>query len=195
MAETSIVTLDLNFQGLPQAIATYLIRHRDTAVLVECGPGSTLEALRAGLAANGLSPRDVTHVLLTHIHLDHAGAAGWMAAQGAKILVHPVGAPHLQNPEKLLRSAQRIYGDQMDALWGDFRPVPESSLQVPSDGEEGHHCCNLAPCIDAPPEPSKDQNKTQACTCLQDERPCPGDSIEHSRNDNRYCHDNESRDA
>lgn len=136
MAETSIVTLDLNFQGLPQAIATYLIRHRDTAVLVECGPGSTLEALRAGLAANGLSPRDVTHVLLTHIHLDHAGAAGWMAAQGAKILVHPVGAPHLQNPEKLLRSAQRIYGDQMHPLWGDFLPVPESSLQVPSDGEE-----------------------------------------------------------
>ena len=136
MAQTRVVTLDLNFQGRPHAIAAYLIRHGDGAVLIESGPGSTLSALEAGLAKEGLSPRDVTHVLLTHIHLDHAGAAGWLAKQGAKIYVHPIGAPHLLNPEKLLASASRIYGERMDSLWGEFLPVPESQLNVPNDAEE-----------------------------------------------------------
>ena len=138
MAQTRVVTLDLNFQGRPHAIASYLIRHPDGdgAVLVESGPGSTLASLEAGLAKEGLSPRDVTHVLLTHIHLDHAGAAGWLARQGAQIYVHPVGAPHMINPEKLLASAARIYGDRMESLWGEFLPVPESQLKVPEDGEE-----------------------------------------------------------
>jgi glyoxylase-like metal-dependent hydrolase (beta-lactamase superfamily II) len=136
MAKTDVVTLDLNFQGMPQAIAAYLVRHSDGAVLVESGPGSTVDALVEGLKANGFTPGDITHVLLTHIHLDHAGAAGWLASQGAQIFVHPIGAPHLKDPEKLLRSARRIYGDQMDTLWGEFIPVPESSLTVPVDGEE-----------------------------------------------------------
>ena len=136
MAKAPVITLDLNFQGMPQAIAVYLIRHADGAVLVECGPGSTIDALQAGLSANGLTSRDVTHVLLTHIHLDHSGSAGWLAMQGAKIYVHPVGAPHLLNPEKLLRSARRIYGDEMDALWGEIIPVPASGLVSPLDGEE-----------------------------------------------------------
>jgi glyoxylase-like metal-dependent hydrolase (beta-lactamase superfamily II) len=136
MAKTDVVTLDLNFQGMPQAIAAYLVRHSAGAVLVESGPGSTVDALVEGLKANGFAPEDITHVLLTHIHLDHAGAAGWLAGHGAQIFVHPVGAPHLKDPEKLLRSARRIYGDQMDALWGDFIPVPESRLSVPVDGEE-----------------------------------------------------------
>ena len=116
MAKTSVIALDLNFQGKPQAIASYLIRHSGGAVLIESGPGSTLVSLQAGLKANNLSVSDVTHVLLTHIHLDHAGAAGWLAKQGAQIYVHPVGAPHLLNPEKLLASAARIYGDQMQTL-------------------------------------------------------------------------------
>lgn len=136
MAKTDIVTLDLNFQGMRQAIAAYLVRRGDSAVLIECGPGSTVDALTDGLKANGLRPQDITHVLLTHIHLDHAGAAGWLAQHGAQIHVHPVGAPHLKEPEKLLRSARRIYGDQMDTLWGEFIPVPESRLTVPKDGEE-----------------------------------------------------------
>ena len=135
MAETPVITLDLNFQGMPQAISVYLIRHAQGAVLVECGSGSTVAALEAALGQHGLRARDVTHVLLTHIHLDHAGAAGWMAAQGAKICVHPVGAPHLMDPQKLLRSATRIYGAEMDSLWGEFRPVPSDSLVVPADGE------------------------------------------------------------
>src|SRR5215510_4531306 len=136
MAQTRIVTLDLNFQGRPHAIASYLIRQGDAVVLIESGPGSTLPSLEAGLAKEGLSPRDLTHVLLTHIHLDHAGAAGQLARQGAEIYVHPVGAPHMINPEKLLASAARIYGDRMESLWGEFLPVPEDKLHVAKDKQE-----------------------------------------------------------
>jgi glyoxylase-like metal-dependent hydrolase (beta-lactamase superfamily II) len=135
MAQTRIVTLDLNFQGRPHAIAAYLIRQGDAVVLIESGPGSTLPSLEAGLAQEKLTPRDVTHVLLTHIHLDHAGAAGWLARQGAEIWVHPVGAPHLLNPERLIVSAARIYGDRMESLWGEFLPVPLDRLKVAQDAE------------------------------------------------------------
>jgi len=135
MAQTRIVTLDLNFQGRSHAIAAFLIRHGDAVVLIESGPGSTLSALEAGLAQEGLSAADVTHVLLTHIHLDHAGAAGWLAKQGAEVYVHPVGAPHLLNPEKLIASATRIYGERMEKLWGEFLPVPQSQLKIPKDAE------------------------------------------------------------
>jgi len=136
MAQTHIVTLDLNFQGRSHAIASYLIRQGDAVVLIESGPGSTLSALQAGLAQEGLSASDVTHVMLTHIHLDHAGAAGWLAQHGAEIYVHPIGAPHLLNPEKLIASATRIYSDRMEALWGEFLPVPEKQLKVANDAEE-----------------------------------------------------------
>lgn len=136
MAKTRIITIDLKFQNKAHAIASYLIRHSDGAVLVESGPGSTLAGLEAGLAQEGLTPRDITHVLLTHIHLDHAGAAGWLSRQGAEIFVHPNGAPHLLNPEKLLASAARIYGDRMQALWGEFLPVEQKRLNVPLDAQE-----------------------------------------------------------
>lgn len=135
MAPARVITLDLNFQGRQHAIASYLIRHANGAILIESGPGSTKAGLEAGLASEGLSARDVTHVLLTHIHLDHAGAAGWLARQGAQIYVHPVGAPHMLRPEKLLASAARIYGDRMDSLWGEFLPVPEEKLVVAQDEE------------------------------------------------------------
>ena len=136
MAKPSIVTIDLNFQNKTQAIASYLIRHDSGAVLIESGPGSTLPSLEAGLAKEGLSPRDITHVLLTHIHLDHAGAAGWLSRHGAQIFVHPNGAAHMLNPEKLIASATRIYGDRMGTLWGEFLPVAEDQLTVPQDAEE-----------------------------------------------------------
>jgi glyoxylase-like metal-dependent hydrolase (beta-lactamase superfamily II) len=136
MARTPIHTLDLNFQGRPLAIAAYMLEHDNGVVLVEAGPGSTVETLRAGLQTHGYSFQDVTHVFLTHIHLDHAGAAGYLASQGAQILVHPNGAPHLLNPEKLLTSAGRIYGDQMGPLWGPFLPVPEEKLTVLQDDDE-----------------------------------------------------------
>jgi glyoxylase-like metal-dependent hydrolase (beta-lactamase superfamily II) len=74
-------------------------------------------------------------VLVTHIHLDHAGAAGWWARQGATIHVHHVGAPHLIDPQRLLVSARRIYGDRMDALFGEFLPAPADRVHVLHDGD------------------------------------------------------------
>lgn len=126
----TVHTLDLNFMDVPGTIAAYLIPHPHGAVLIESGPGSTIPALLDGLKNYRLTERDITDVLLTHIHLDHAGAAGWLARQGARIHVHHVGAPHLVNPEKLLSSAARIYGDKMERLWGEFLPVPENKLSV-----------------------------------------------------------------
>jgi glyoxylase-like metal-dependent hydrolase (beta-lactamase superfamily II) len=127
--------LDLNFQNAPQAVYAFLIVGPAGPVLVETGPGSTLPALIIGLAHFGFTVADVRDVLLTHIHLDHAGAAGWWARQGARVWVHPVGAPHLVDPSKLLASAQRIYGDQMDALWGEFLSTPAEQLHIVKDGE------------------------------------------------------------
>lgn len=132
---TTIHTLDLNFLGIAGTIAAYLIPHPRGAVLVECGPGSTKANLEAALQAHGLSSADVTDVLLTHIHLDHAGAAGWLAGQGATVHVHEVGAPHLVDPERLLTSAARIYGDMMETLWGEFLPVPVGRLVPHQDGD------------------------------------------------------------
>jgi len=138
---TTIHTLDLNFLGIPHVIGSYLIKHSTGAVIIESGPGSTIEGLRVGLDAHDLTVDDITDVLLTHIHLDHAGAAGWLArnanrGQGATIYVHPNGAPHLLNPEKLLNSATRIYGEMMDTLWGEFLAVPEDRLIVLRDQQE-----------------------------------------------------------
>ena len=135
MQAQSVYTLDLNFMGVPGSIASYLIRHAHGCILIESGPGSTQNALQARLAELGLSLPEITDVFLTHIHLDHAGAAGWLARQGARIHVHSVGAPHLLDPEKLLSSAARIYGDMMDTLWGQFLPVPQECLSVLQDGQ------------------------------------------------------------
>jgi glyoxylase-like metal-dependent hydrolase (beta-lactamase superfamily II) len=136
MANPGINVLDLNFQNKKQAIASYLIRQDDAVILIESGPASTLPMLDSALSNFGLSSKDVTHVLLTHIHLDHAGAAGQLAQMGAKIYVHPLGAPHLVQPEKLIASASRIYGDRMNQLWGEILPVPQNQLVVPNDAEE-----------------------------------------------------------
>ncbi len=133
--EHPIYTIDLKFRGISGLIAAYLVLHDQGAILVETGPGSTIPALEAGLQSHGISVHDVTDVLVTHIHLDHAGASGWLARQGARIHVHPKGAPHLTNPEKLLSSAARIYGDEMQNLWGDFLPVPEDHIVAPEDEE------------------------------------------------------------
>jgi len=129
-------TLDLHFQDRPHTIASYLFPHDDGAALIETGPGSTAAMLQARLAEHGLTPNDISEVLLTHIHLDHAGAAGWLASDhGATVYVHQIGAPHLANPERLLQSAGRIYGDDMDALWGEMRPVPKNQLVSLDDGD------------------------------------------------------------
>ncbi|MGD2158728.1 MAG: MBL fold metallo-hydrolase [Anaerolineales bacterium] len=132
---SNIKTLDLHFQGLPRTIASYLIPHQQGAILIESGPSSTLPYLKAGLSMHDLTPDDITDVLLTHIHLDHAGAAGWLAHHGARIHVHHIGAPHMTNPEKLLSSAERIYGDQMKPLWGEFLPVPSEKIRILQDND------------------------------------------------------------
>ncbi len=135
MASIGIYTIDLKFQGSPEAIAAYLVIGPGGPVLVETGPGSTLPALLQGLAAHGLRPADIKDVLVTHIHLDHAGAAGWWAQQGATVHVHHVGAPHLLDPSRLLASARRIYGEAMEALWGEFLPAPADHLHALQDGD------------------------------------------------------------
>ncbi len=130
-----IQTLDLHFQGVPGTIAAYLLPHHAGCILIETGPGSTLEALTAGLARHGYQPEDVTDVFVTHIHLDHAGACGSLARRGARVHVHKRGLPHLQDPARLLASAERIYGDQMKPLWGEMLPVPEENLHALHDGQ------------------------------------------------------------
>jgi len=131
-----VEVMDLHFQGKSNLIASYLVRHPGGALIIETGPGTTVGGLELELRRRGLRPEDVTHVLITHIHLDHAGAAGWLARQGAHIYVHPKGAPHLVDPEKLLTSAGRIYGDDMDRLWGEFLAVPEEQITTLDDGDE-----------------------------------------------------------
>ena len=130
-----IYTLDLNFQGIPKTIAAYLIVGSAGPVLVETGPGSTREILREQLQQHGYGVEDIRHVLVTHIHLDHAGAAGWLAQQGAQIYVHHVGAPHLIDPSRLLQSAERIYGEQMGPLWGETLPAPAGKVTPLSDAD------------------------------------------------------------
>ena len=133
---TTPLTLDLHFLGKPQVVASFLIKHDRGGILIDCGPGSTIPALEAELQLHYLSVNDITDVLLTHIHLDHAGAAGWLASRGARIHVHPLGAPHLLDPQKLIASATRIYRDNMQRLWGDFLPVPANQLVQLADGQE-----------------------------------------------------------
>ncbi len=132
----TVSQIDLNFMGNHGTIATYLIAHSNGAAIVDPGPETGLPALTSALRERGLTPRDVTHILVTHIHLDHAGAAGWFAAQGARVYVHPVGAAHVMNPEKLIASAKRLYGDWMEKLWGEMKPVPAANLVEIQDGAE-----------------------------------------------------------
>jgi glyoxylase-like metal-dependent hydrolase (beta-lactamase superfamily II) len=130
-----LATLDLQFQDREHIIAAYLYPHADGVALIETGPGSTVPTLQARLAARGLTPADISEVFLTHIHLDHAGAAGHFARHGATIYAHHVGIPHLSSPDRLLASARRIYRDDMDALWGEMHPVPDDQLVALHDGD------------------------------------------------------------
>lgn len=133
-----VETIDLNFMGSEHIVASFLLLGGSSAAIVETGPTSCLEHLQGGLKANGVSPEDVREVLLTHIHLDHAGASGHLAEilPNATFYVHELGYPHLVDPSKLVKSATRIYGDRMDELWGEVRPVPEERLVILGDGDE-----------------------------------------------------------
>ena len=129
--------IDLDFMGVPGTIASYVFDTGAGLALVDTGPSSTLPALEAGLEGLGASVSDVRHILLTHIHLDHAGAAGTLAERlpAARIYVHERGARHLASPEKLIASAGLIYGEMMERLWGEMKPVPPERLTVLTGGE------------------------------------------------------------
>ncbi len=120
--------LDLEFQGHQKVVAAFLVETEAGPILFETGPHSCFPILRKRLKELGYGLADVQHVFLTHIHLDHAGAAWAFAEKGAKIYVHPFGARHLAAPERLMESARRIYLDQMDVLWGDMKAIPASQL-------------------------------------------------------------------
>lgn len=131
----TIDTIDLHYQGTPGLIAAYVLRSGSECALIETGPGSCHAALVAGLHALSLEPKDIRKVFVTHIHLDHSGAAGWWAQQGAQVFVHPKGAPHIIDPGKLIDSATRIYGDRMQALWGDILPAPAERVTSLNDDD------------------------------------------------------------
>ena len=129
--------IDLHFEGRPNAIATAVINTAGHIALVDPGPTSCLETLELGLNGYGIRIADVTDIVLTHIHLDHAGATGTLVRRSpnVRVWVHERGAPHLLDPGKLLASATRLYGAQMDRLWGEVAPVPAQNLTSLSGGE------------------------------------------------------------
>ncbi|MEQ9402142.1 MAG: MBL fold metallo-hydrolase [Cyclobacteriaceae bacterium] len=122
--------IDLHFQGFESAIAAFLIESTDGPVLIETGPYSTFSSLEGGLALHGYKVSDVKHVLLSHIHFDHAGAAWAFAKEGAAIYLHPFGVDHMHDPTKLVASATMIYGDKMDELWGRMEGIEMENLKA-----------------------------------------------------------------
>src|SRR5215213_2658310 len=133
-----IETIDLNFLGAEEIIASFLLLGEDSAALIETGPTTCLASLTGGLRDHGVPVEYIRQIFLTHIHLDHAGASGHLAEllPNATFYVHEVGLPHLVDPSKLWKSATRIYGEKMDELWGETRPVPEDRVEILKGGEE-----------------------------------------------------------
>jgi glyoxylase-like metal-dependent hydrolase (beta-lactamase superfamily II) len=149
-------TIDLHFGGAEHAIGVYLVDTDDGLALFDCGPASTLPALDEGLARHGVALEDVRHLLLSHIHLDHAGGAGTLVQRHPELTVwvSRVGEPHLVDPSRLERSARRLYGDMFDPLWGELLPVPAPNVRVaegdvlgweafPTPGHASHHVSYL----------------------------------------------------
>ena len=152
-----IEPLDLLHLGRPKVIGCYLVETSDGLALQDCGPATCVPELKNRLAERGLELHDLRHLLLSHIHLDHAGAAGTLVREHPDLQVHvsEIGAPHLVDPERLERSARRLYGDEFDRLWGGLVPVPEANIRVagfevlglecfPTPGHASHHVCYLA---------------------------------------------------
>jgi len=144
--------------GLERIIAVYVVDTPEGLALFDCGPTSTIDALNAGLAERGLALQDIRHLLLSHIHLDHAGGAGVLVREhpGLRVHVSPIGAPHVIDPTRLERSARRLWGESFDLLWGALEPVPEEHVHAvegsaagcevfPTPGHASHHVSYLAP--------------------------------------------------
>ena len=157
MAPTlDVLPVDLLHGGDKRTIGVYPVDTEGGLALFDCGPATCVDALEAGLAARGLALDDVRHLLLSHIHLDHAGAAGTLVRRLPHLQVHVsgIGAPHLVDPSRLERSARRLYGDAFDGLWGELAPVPEENVRVVENtvlglecfatpGHASHHVCYL----------------------------------------------------
>lgn len=130
-----IHVLDTRHASRPGIIAATALETTDGIALFDTGADATFANIAAAMRAAGFSPNDVRHVFLSHIHLDHAGAAWHFAGLGATIHVHPRGARHLVDPSRLMDSATRIFGDDMQRLWGEMRPIAADKVQVTEDGE------------------------------------------------------------
>ena len=152
----TLAPIDLVHHERERTIAAYVVDTDDGPALVDCGPTTTVDALEAGLDRHGLRLTDVKHLLLTHIHLDHAGAAGVLVREHPDLQVHVsgVGARFLVEPSRLERSARGVWGDTFDVLWGELAPVPEENVHVvadrvlglecfPTPGHASHHVCYL----------------------------------------------------
>jgi glyoxylase-like metal-dependent hydrolase (beta-lactamase superfamily II) len=148
--------IDLLHREMSRTVGCYVVETGEGLALFDCGPTTCLPALKAGLARRGLELRDIRHLLLSHIHLDHAGATGSIVREHPALQVHvsEVGAPHLIDPSKLEASARRLYGDEFDALWGELVPVPAENIHIagesvvglecfPSTGHASHHVSML----------------------------------------------------
>lgn len=135
---STITAIDLQFRSRPNVIAAYLFYDGKDAALIETGPASTIDTLVEGIQAAGVPLAALRQLVVTHIHLDHSGGAGALMQRipHARVYVHPLGAPHLADPSKLLTSAARLYGDQMGSLWGKTQPVPKEQITVVDDGDE-----------------------------------------------------------
>jgi glyoxylase-like metal-dependent hydrolase (beta-lactamase superfamily II) len=129
--------IDLEFLERRHAIATAIVQSAASVALVDPGPTTCLPVLERELDRGGIRLSDVTDVVLTHIHLDHAGVTGTLVERypALRVHVHARGAPHLVDPAKLLESATRLYGDAMERLWGSVRPVPSSNVHPLHGGE------------------------------------------------------------
>ena len=148
--------IDLLHNGAARTVASYVLETDDGPAIFDCGPSTTIEALLAGLAARGLELTEIRHLLLSHIHFDHAGAAGVLVREhpGLQVHVSEIGAPHLVDPSRLEASARRLYGDAFDILWGELAPVPAENVRVvgervlglecfPTPGHASHHVSYL----------------------------------------------------
>lgn len=132
-----ITTLDDNWMGRPKSIGTALLESDGHRAIVDPGPGSTLDTLKQQLRAHGASISDLDAILLTHIHLDHAGASGALVRENPKlaVYVHKLGAPHMIDPSKLIASAARLWPDTLQQLFGEAVPVPVENLRILEGGE------------------------------------------------------------
>ncbi len=126
-------TIDLLYQDIRLAIAAYLIEHEGNLALVDPGPSICRDELLKGIHEAGFEPKQVRQVFLTHVHLDHAGDAGWWGKQGAQVFVQERGAKHVIEPSRLLESARMIYGGAMESLFGDVLPCPEAQVKILGD--------------------------------------------------------------